>query len=126
MATRGSRVYGRVVEAKAGTGTGGKPVLVLELTDVEVGGRVIALATQPNSFTGEAKKAGKKILGGAALGAGIGAMIDGGSGAAIGAGVGAVTGTAAAASSPGNQVAVAAGTALEFRLTKPLSVDIVV
>ena len=126
VATRGTRVYGRVVAAKAGTGTGGAPQLTLELTDVEVGGRVVALATEPVSMTGEAKKAGKKVLGAAALGAGIGGMIDGGEGAAWGAGAGAVVGVAAAKSSPGNQVAVAAGTALEFRLARPLSVDIVV
>jgi Family of unknown function (DUF6515) len=126
VATRGTRVYGRVVAAKAGTGTGGAPQLSLELTDIEVGGRVVALSTEPVSFTGEAKKAGKKVLGGAALGAGIGGMIDGGEGAAWGAAAGAVAGVAAAKSSPGNQVAVAAGTALEFRLARPLSVDIVV
>jgi hypothetical protein len=126
VATRGTKVYGRVVEAKAGTGTGGKPALTLELTDIEVGGRVVALATEPVSFSGEAKKAGKKVVGGAALGAGIGGMIDGGEGAAWGAAAGAVVGVAAAKSSPGNQVAVAAGTALEFRLARPLSVDIVV
>jgi len=126
VATRGTRVYGRVVAAKAGTGTGGAPQLTLELTDVEVGGRVVALATEPVSMTAEAKKAGKKVLGAAALGAGIGGMIDGGEGAAWGAGAGAVVGVAAAKSSPGNQVAVAAGTALEFRLARPLSVDIVV
>jgi hypothetical protein len=125
VATRGTRVYGRVVAAKAGTGTGGAPQLSLELTDVEVGGRVVPLSTEPLSFTGEAKKAGKKVLGGAALGAGIGGMIDGGEGAAWGAAAGAVVGVAAAKSSPGNQVAVAAGTAVEFRLAAPLSVDIV-
>jgi hypothetical protein len=126
VATRGTKVYGRVVEAKAGTGTGGKPALTLELTDIEVGGRVVALSTEPVSFSGEAKKAGKKVVGGAALGAGIGGMIDGGEGAAWGAAAGAVVGVAAAKSSPGNQVAVAAGTALEFRLARPLSVEIVV
>jgi hypothetical protein len=126
VATRGTRVYGRVVAAKAGTGTGGAPQLSLELTDVEVGGRVVPLATEPVSYTAEAKKAGKKVLGAAALGAGIGGMIDGGEGAAWGAGAGAVVGVAAAKSSPGNQVAVAAGTAVEFRLARPLSVDIVV
>ena len=125
LATSGTRVYGRVIAAKAGTGTGGKPSLSLELTDIEVGGRVVALGTAPAEFSGEAKKAGKKVLGGAALGAGIGGIIDGGSGAAVGAGIGAVTGLAAAASSPGNQVAVAAGTALEFRLARPLVVEIV-
>jgi hypothetical protein len=125
VATRGTRVYGRVVAAKAGTGTGGAPQLTVELTDVEVGGRVVPLSTEPVSFTGEAKKAGKKVLGAAALGAGIGGMIDGGEGAAWGAGAGAVVGAAAAKSSPGNQVAVAAGTAVEFRLSRPVSVDVV-
>ena len=87
---------------------------------------MVPLSTEPVSFSGEAKKAGKKVLGAAALGAGIGGMIDGGEGAAWGAGAGAVVGVAAAASSPGNQVAVAAGTAVEFRLAQPLSVDVVV
>jgi hypothetical protein len=126
VATRGTRVYGRVVAAKAGTGTGGAPQLTVELTDIEVGGRVVALSTEPVSYTAEAKKAGKKVIGAAALGAGIGGMIDGGEGAAWGAGAGAVVGVAAAKSSPGNQVAIAAGTAVEFRLARPLSVDIVV
>src|SRR5512143_1702888 len=126
VATRGTRVYGRVVEAKAGTGTGGAPVLAVELTDIEVGGRVVAIATEAVRYTAEAKKAGRKVVGAAALGAGIGGMIDGGEGAAWGAGAGAVVGVAAAKNSPGNQVAVAAGTALEFRLARPLSVDIVV
>ena len=126
VATRGTRVYGRVVAAKAGTGTGGAPQLTIELTDVEVGGRVVPISTEPLSFTAEAKKAGKKVLGAAALGAGIGGMIDGGEGAAWGAGAGAVVGVAAAKNSPGNQVAVAPGTAVEFRLARPLNVDIVV
>jgi hypothetical protein len=126
VATRGTKVYGRVVSAKAGTGTGGAPQLTVELTDIEVGGRVVSLATQPVSYTGEAKKAGKKIVGAAALGAGIGGMIDGGEGAAWGAGAGAVVGVAAAKSSPGNQVAIGAGTAVEFRLARPLAIDVVV
>jgi hypothetical protein len=125
LATRGTKVYGRVVAAKAGTGTGGAPQLTVELTDIEIGGRVVTLATEPVSYTGEAKKAGKKVVGAAALGAGIGGMIDGGEGAAWGAGAGAVVGVAAAKSSPGNQVAIAAGTAVEFRLTRPLAIDVV-
>jgi hypothetical protein len=91
---------------------------------------VVALSLSPTGFgccdevTAEAKKVGKKVIGAAALGAGIGGMIDGGEGAAWGAG--AVVGVAAAKSSPGNQVTIAAGTAVEFRLARPLSVDIVV
>jgi hypothetical protein len=127
VALRGTRVYGRVVEAGTGTGLGGQASLSLELTDIEIGGRVITLATGPQKFSGESKKSGKKILGAAALGAGIGGVIDGGEGAGKGAAIGGVVGVASAAASPsGNQVAVAPGTAIEFRLTKPLSVDIVV
>lgn len=126
LAPRGSRVYGRVVSAKSGSGMGAEPSLAIELTDVEVGGRVVPLTTEPTKYAGEGKKAGRKIVGGAALGAGIGGIIDGGEGAAKGAGVGAIVGVAAAAKAPGNQVAVAAGTAVEFRLARPLSVDIVV
>jgi hypothetical protein len=125
VATRGTKVYGRVVEAKAGTGTGGKPVLVIELTDIEIDARVVAVSTEPVRFEAEAKKAGKKILGAAALGAGIGGMIDGGEGAAWGAGAGAVAGVVSAKNSPGNQVAVASGTSVEFRLKAPLKVSIV-
>jgi hypothetical protein len=125
VAVKGTRAYGRVAEAKSGTGTGGEPLLVLELTDLEINGRIVPIKTEAVRFTAEAKKAGKKILGGAALGAGIGGMIDGGSGAAIGAGIGAVAGVAAASSAPGNQVAVATGTALEFRLAQPIKVEIV-
>ena len=98
---------------------------MLELTDLEINGRIVPIKTEAVRFTADAKKAGKKVLGGAALGAGIGGMIDGGSGAAIGAGIGAVTGAVAASNAPGNQVAVAAGTALEFRLAQPVKVEIV-
>ena len=125
VAPAGARIYGRVAEAKAGTGTGGKPSLGLELTDITIGGRVVAIKTDVQRFSAEGTKPGRKIVGGAALGAGIGAIIDGGEGAAWGAGIGAVAGTAKAASSPGNQVAVSAGTALEFRLATPLTVEVV-
>jgi hypothetical protein len=124
VAARGAKAWGRVVEAKSGTGLGADPALGLQLTDIDVGGHVVAVTTETQAFTAEGKKPAKKIIGGAALGAGIGAIIDGGEGAAWGAGVGAVAGTAAAAGSSGNQVAVGAGTALEFRLAQPVSIDV--
>jgi len=123
VASRGARVYGRVAQVVAGTGTGTAPVLALELTDIEVAGRVVPVVTSRVQAQGEAKKAGKKVLGGAALGAGIGAAIDGGEGAAWGAGIGAVAGAAAAKKSPGNQVAFASASALEFRTQQPLTVE---
>lgn len=124
IAARGTRAWGRVAEAKSGTGMGGEPVLSLQLTDIDVGGKVVALATDAQTYTAKGKKPARKIVGGAALGAGIGAIVNDGEGAAWGAGIGAVAGTAAAAGSKGNQVAVGAGTALEFHLAQPLSVDV--
>jgi hypothetical protein len=123
VATKGTTVYGKVAQATAGTGMGGAPSLALEITDVEVGGHVVPVVTTRASATGEGKKPAKKILGGAALGAGIGAAIDGGHGAAVGAGVGAVVGTAAAKKSPGNQVTFTAGSQVEFRTAQPLTVQ---
>jgi hypothetical protein len=126
VAPRGAHLSGRVVASKAGTGTGGAPVLSLELTELETGGLVYAIGTTPVQLGAAGKKPTKKILGGAALGAGIGAVIDGGQGAAIGAAVGALAGTAAAAASSGNQVVAAAGTALDFPLARSLTVSVLV
>jgi hypothetical protein len=123
VATNGTPVYGRVAQATAGTGTGGAPSLAIELTDIEVAGRVVRVVTTQATAKGEGKKPGKKVLGGAALGAGIGAAIDGGEGAAWGAGAGAVVGIAAAKKSPGNQVTFAAGSSIEFRTAQPLTVQ---
>jgi len=123
VAGKGARVSGRVAEAKAGSGMGGKPMLALELTDIEIAGRVTPVVTERVKAEGEGKKPGKKILGAAALGAGIGAAIDGGEGAAWGAGIGAVAGTAAASQAPGNQIAFAAGSAVAFRTTQAVSVQ---
>jgi len=123
VAARGTPVYGRVAEAVAGTGMGGAPKLALELTDIEVGGKVVPLVSNRVQAEGEGKKAGRKILGAAAVGAGIGAAIDGGEGAAWGAGIGAVTGVAAASQSKGNQIAFSAGTSVQFQLAQPATLQ---
>ena len=117
VAGKGAMVYGRVAEAAAGaSGTTSK--LVLELTGITAGGRVVSLATDRVQAAGKKPKKGKKVLGGAALGAGIGGIIDGGHGAAVGAAVGTVGGMAAAAKTKGKEVAFAAGTALTFRTSQ--------
>ena len=126
VAPKGSRVGGRVVEAKAGSGMGAAPLLTLELTDVEVGSHVYGLTTAQVRLTAEGKNPTKKIVGGALLGAGIGGIIEGGDGAAVGAVVGAAAGTAAAAASSGNQVGPSAGSVLEFSLARTLVVTVLV
>ena len=124
VAAKGTRVFGRVTEGKAGTGTGGAPVLALQLTDIETGGYVFAMETADIRLTAEGKGPAKKIVGGALLGAGIGAIVGGGEGAAIGAAAGAVGGTAVAAASDGNQVVAASGSRLDFSLARPLTLTI--
>jgi hypothetical protein len=126
IASKGTRVNGRVVNAKAGTGMGGAPQLDLELTDIQIGSQVYALGTSELSLSAKGAKPGKKIAGGALLGAGLGAVIGGGEGAAIGAAAGAATGTAAAAASSGNQVSAAAGSTQAFSLLRPLTVSVLV
>jgi hypothetical protein len=126
VAPKGAKVHGRVVEAKSGTGLGGAPLLVLELTDIEIGSQMYALSTTQVRLAAEGKKPGKKIVGGALLGAGIGGIIEGGDGAAVGAVVGAAAGTAAAAASSGNHVGPSAGSILEFPLARALTVSVLV
>jgi hypothetical protein len=124
VAGKGSRVSGRVTESKAGTGTGGEPVLAMQLTDIETGGYVFAMETSDVRLTAKGKGPAKKIVGGALLGAGIGAIVGGGEGAAIGAAAGAVGGTAVAAASGGSQVTAESGSTIEFTLARPLTLTI--
>jgi hypothetical protein len=124
VAAKGARISGRVSEAKSGTGTGGDPVLAMQLTDIETGGYVFAMETADVRLTAKGKNPTKKIAGGALLGAGIGAIVGGGEGAAIGAAAGAGGGLAVAAASDGNQVVAASGTTIEFQITKPLTLTI--
>ena len=57
-------------------------------------------------------------------GAAVGAIADGGEGALVGSAVGAVAGTAVAAASGGKQVKIAAQTLLEFKLDKPVTIEV--
>ena len=101
----------------------GQPALSVTLTDVEVGGQIVSVKTQPVSAAGEAGKGGKKIVAGAALGAGIGAIADGGDGAAVGAAIGAGVGTVGAAAGSAQAAVIPAQSAQAFTLSAPLQVD---
>ena len=70
VATQGSRVFGQVVSVDKGDKMKGQPALGVALTDIEVGGHVVPITTQPLVAKGEKGTGGKKMLGGAALGAG--------------------------------------------------------
>jgi hypothetical protein len=115
---KGNTVYGRLAQAKqAGRATGSSD-LQLELTDIVVGGTAYPMLTSDYQVKGSSsgKRTAKRTLGGAGLGAAIGAMAgNAGKGAAIGATAGAV----ASVAQKGQSVKVPSETLIEFRLQQP-------
>ena len=121
---RGANVLGRVVEAKDATHYAGSSALTLELTQISSQGQTYHIVT--DSFSQQGKGRGsntaKKVGGGAAIGAVIGALAGGGKGAAIGAAAGGGVGAGANTITKGEQVKIPSETLLQFRLQNPVSV----
>jgi hypothetical protein len=124
VARRGTDVYGRLAEAKEAGHVSGSADLKLELTDLSIDHRSYPVMTGEYEAKGKGRGANtaKKVGGGAAVGAIIGAIAGGGKGAAIGAGVGGGAGAAVNVMTRGQQVRVPSETLLEFRLAQPASV----
>ncbi len=118
VAKAGTRVYGRVENAEKAGRYRGQSSLDLRLTELSSGGSFVPIVTGPYAQSG-AKSIGKTARG-AAAGAAIGAIADGGDGAGKGAAIGAV----ASGVKKGQPVVVSAGTLLEFRLQQPLTVTL--
>jgi len=118
VATKGSDVTGRLVEAKEAGRLAGRSELRLELTDLFIEGQPQPIITGEYEVAGAGRggDTAKKVGVGAAVGAVIGAVAGGGKGAAIGAGVGAGAGTAIQVLTKGEQVRVPSETMLEFTL----------
>ena len=125
---KGSTVYGVVTEVEKAGSMSGKAKLVLRLTDIKAGGRVLPLSASQYAATGASasKDTGKKLAGGAGLGATIGAIADGGDGAWKGALVGAGVGAVASAATPGEQLTIASQTVIVFTLENALTVPFAV
>jgi hypothetical protein len=126
VAPRGTTVYGRLDTAQAAGRMSGGAELVLELTDVVINGTAYPLLTSDYDVRSQGKggKTGKKIVGGAGLGALIGGIAGGGKGAAIGVASGAAAGTAVSAAGKGQQVSVPSESLLQFRLQQPASLPV--
>ncbi len=118
VAKAGTRVYGRVAEAQRAGRFAGQSTLDLRLTELTVGASFVPIATGPYAQAG-AKSMGKTARG-AAAGAAIGAIADGGDGAAKGAAIGAV----ASGVKKGQPVVVSPGTLLEFQLQQAVTVAV--
>jgi hypothetical protein len=121
VAPAGTRIYGRLAQSKEAGRVGGKSELQLELTDIVIGGTAYPLLSSDYQVSGKNSggRTAKRVVGGAGLGAAIGAIAgNAGKGAAIGA----VVGTTAAVVQKGEKVTVPSETLLEFRLQQPASV----
>ena len=124
---RGATVQGRVVESKNSGALGGHGDLTLELTQVNLDGRVYPLVSDTWSSTGR-DKTGQTVgnaVGLGAFGALLGAVAGGGAGAAIGAAAGGAAGIGASAASGGARVVIPSEAILSFHLTQPAPVQTV-
>ncbi len=121
---KGAKAYGVVTAVDDGSKMKGKASIQVELTDLQVGDQVVSIKTQPLQAQGEASSGGKKLAGGALLGAAIGAIADGGQGAAIGAGVGAGAGGAAAAAGKVDPAVISAQKLNAFTVAVPFQVHV--
>jgi hypothetical protein len=123
VARRGTTVHGKVTKSSNARRLTGKSEIQLELTNIVING-----AAQPISTSGfqqkgksEGAQTAKKTLGGAGLGAAIGAIAgDAGKGAAIGA----VSGLGVAMVKKGEPIRVPSETLLEFSLRQPTTLPV--
>jgi hypothetical protein len=88
VARQGTTVYGQVVDVSSARRLFGKSKITLQLTQIVINGTAIGITTDNYSSDGKSStgRTARRTLGGAGLGAGIGALAgNAGEGAAIGA-----------------------------------------
>jgi hypothetical protein len=122
---RGAQVTGRVVDVKKPGELKGGASIALQLTTLNMGGNSYSLATDTfdTNSPGKGGYTAANTVGGAALGAAIGAIAGGGPGAAIGAVAGTGVGLGASAATPGPRSVVPPEALLTFHLTTPATVQ---
>ena len=118
VAKAGAKVYGRVQSAQQAGRYVGQSSLDLRLSELAVGPNLVPVVT--SGYTQKGDKSIGKTAKGAAAGAAIGAIADGGEGAGKGAAIGAV----ASGVKKGQGVTLNPGTLLEFQLQQPLTVNL--
>jgi len=114
----GTPVIGEVTESKKAKRVRGKAEVTFALSQVNINGQLVPIVTQP--IEDIAASSTRKTAKGAAAGAAVGAIADGGDGAAKGAAIGA----GASAVKKGESAGVAAGSLVEFKLAAPLTVTV--
>jgi hypothetical protein len=124
VAPRGPKVYGIVSAVDDGSKMKGQATISVTLTDMQIGDKVLSVKTKAVSAAGGKGTGVKKMVGGAAIGAAIGAIAGGGDGAVIGAAVGAGAGGVATAASSVKPAVIAAQSPQAFTLAVPLQLEI--
>jgi len=118
IAPAGTKVYGRLAQAKQAGRMAGKSELELELTEIVLRGTAYPIFSSDYQVKGKSSggRSAKRVLGGAGLGAIIGGIAGS---AGMGAAIGVAAGTTAALVQKGEKVSVPSETLLEFRLEQP-------
>ena len=121
---RGTRASLEVVGVDRSSNLKGRDRITLTVRSLDLSGGSRRVSTSSVELRGhsEGKRAARKIVGGAAVGAAVGGLIGGGSGAAIGAAAGGGTGAAVAGSGK-THLSVPAETRLQFRLAGSTRID---
>jgi hypothetical protein len=123
VARKGTTVHGKVTKSSNARRLTGKSELQLELTNIVINGGAQPISTSGFQQKGKSEGAqtAKKTLGGAGLGAAIGAIAgDAGKGAAIGA----TAGLGVALVKKGEPIRVPSETLLEFSLKQPTTLPV--
>ena len=126
IASRGTKVKGRISYAQESGKLSGRSQLMLELTELIVNGKTYYLRTADHVEEGSSRgeRTAATVGGTAAIGAIIGAIAGGGKGAAIGAASGAGVGTGVQVLTRGEVLKIPAETILEFQLQAPMTISI--